>query len=118
MNEIPAMSIIYKDSLIEITGQEIVFYNYYYPSCRAKRVLLNDIDWVNIKQPSFWGGSWRLWGTGDLRTWFPKDYKRPKRDRIFIAFLRNKCRRIGFTVEDSEKVIGILKIRGLLRETP
>ena len=112
------MSTLYTDSLIEITDQEIVFRNYYYPSCREKRVLLSDIECVKSKPPSFWGGSWRLWGTGDLRTWFPKDYKRPKRDRIFIVFLRNRFRRIGFTVEDSRQVIDILRDRGLLLETP
>lgn len=67
-------------------------------------------------QPGFWGGSWRIWGSGDLHTWFPLDGARPNRDRIFIMFLRNRYWRIGFTVEHSNEVTEILKGRGLLRE--
>jgi hypothetical protein len=62
------------------------------------------------------GGSWRIWGTGDFQTWFPLDGKRPRRDRIFVASLRDTSQRIGFTVEDSQKVAGILEERGLLRK--
>jgi hypothetical protein len=43
---------------------------------------------------------------------------RPNRDRLFVAFLRGRFRRIGFTVEDSKKVIEVLKARGLLHVTP
>jgi hypothetical protein len=109
------MSAIYKDRLIEITDGEIVFHRYYFPFGGDKHVPLSRIENVQIKQPSFWGGSWRLWGTNDLRTWFPLDNRRPKRDRIFIASLRGTSRRIGFTVEDSQKVSGILKEQGLLQ---
>ena len=112
------MSTIYNDSLIEINDQEVVFHRYYFPFSGDKRVPLSRIESIQVRPPSLFNGSWRLWGTGDLRTWFPKDYKRPSRDRIFVAFLRDSFRRIGFTVEDSQKVISILQERGLLRGTP
>jgi hypothetical protein len=108
---------IYKDSLIEVTDEEIVFHRYYFPLGGDRHVPLSQIESVQVRQPSFLGGSWRLWGTGDFRTWFPQDNKRPSRDRIFVASLRNSYRRIGFTVEDSQMVTTIFKERGLLQET-
>jgi len=107
------MSAIYQDQLIEITGQEVVFHRYYFPSGSDKHLPLSRIANVRVRP----GGSWRLWGTGDLRTWFPQDNARPGRDRVFIISLRDSFRRIGFTAEDSNKVAAFFKERGLLLET-
>lgn len=112
------MSAIYKDSLIEITDQEVVFQRYYFPIGGAKHVPLRLIERVQARPASFWGGSWRIWGSGDLRTWFPCDGARPIRDVIFVAYLHSRFRRIGFTVEDSKKVTEVLKARGLLQDPP
>ena len=49
-------------------------------------------------------------------TWFPRDWRRPSRDRIFYMTFPNKRRRIGFTVEDSHPVTDILRDKGLLRQ--
>jgi hypothetical protein len=111
------MNTIYKDSLVEVTDEEIVFHSYYFPFGGDKRVPLSRIATVQVRQPSFFGGKWRIWGSGDFTTWFPCDGNRPGRDRIFIASLRDSSRKIGFTVEDSERVTSILKERGLLEET-
>ena len=110
------MGTTYKDSLIEITDQEVVFHCYYFPFGGDKHVPLSQIESVQVREPSVFGGSWRLWGTGDFQTWYPRDMERPKRDRIFVAFLRGRFRRIGFTVEDSQKATEVLKERGLLHE--
>ena len=112
------MSTLYKDGLIEITDQEVVFHRYYFPFACDKHVPLSQIENVQVRPPSFWGGSWRIWGSGDFRTWFPLDDARPSRDRIFIAFLRGHFCRIGFTVEHSEEVTEVLKERGLVHATP
>ena len=45
--------------------------------------------------------------------WFPFDWHRPSRDRIFRAALRNG-KAIGFTVEESPRVIGALRGLGLI----
>jgi hypothetical protein len=110
------MSTLYKDSLVEVTDQEIVFRRYYFPFGSARHVPLSQIANILARPPSLVGGSWRIWGTGDFQTWFPLDGKRPRRDRIFVASLRDTSQRIGFTVEDSQKVAGILEERGLLRK--
>ena len=110
------MSATYKDGLVEITDREMVFQRYYFPFGNAKHVPLGDIERIEVRKPSVLGGSWRLWGSGDFRTWFPLDGARPGRDRIFITYLRGRSRRIGFTVEHSDEVMAVLKERGLLRE--
>src|SRR5712691_5522554 len=81
------MSTLYKDGLIEITDQEVVFHRYYFPFGGDKHVPLNQIESVQVKPPSVSFGSWRIWGGGP-RTWFPLDGARPSRDAIFVAFLR------------------------------
>jgi hypothetical protein len=110
------MSTLYKDGLVEITDQEIVFHRYYFPFGGDKHVPLRDIESVEARPPSFWGGSWRIWGSGDFRTWFPLDGARPNRDRLFFTNLRGRSRRIGFTVEHSEAAAQVLKEHGLLRD--
>jgi len=110
------MEVLYQDSLVEITDEGMVFQRYYFPFGNACRVPWNQIESVQVRQPSVFGGSWRLWGTGDFRTWYPMDSKRPSRDRIFVAQLRGRFRRIGFTVEDSQKVLNLLSERGLVRQ--
>jgi hypothetical protein len=111
-----SMNILYKDGLIEITDQELVFRRYYFPFGGRKHIPLSQIESVRAKQPSISFGSWRIWGGGP-RTWFPLDWSRPRRDTIFTAILRGRFLRIGFTVEDSRSVKSILRERGLLRET-
>ena len=111
------MATLYKDALVEITDQEIVFHRYYFPCAGDKHVPLSQIESVQVRPPSVWGGSWRIWGSGDLRTWFPLDGARPSRDRIFVTYLRGCFRRIGFTVEHSDAVTEVLKQRGLLQTT-
>ena len=112
------MNTLYKDGLIEITDREMVFKNYYFPFGTARRIPLGQIAGIQARTPSFFGGSWRIWGTGDFRTWFPLDGARPGRDLIFILYLRDRFRRIGFTVEHSPEAAGVLKQLGLLQENP
>ena len=110
------MSTLYKDGLVEISDQAVIFHRYYLFG-GDRRVPLSQIESVQVRPPSIWFGSWRIWGGGP-RTWFPLDWRRPSRDAIFVAYLRDCFMCIGFTVEDSQCVKSILRERGLLRETP
>ena len=111
------MSTVYKDSLVEITDQEVVFHRYYFPFGGEKHVPLSQIERVQVRKPSIWFGKWRIWGGGPW-TWFPMDGARPSRDTIFVAILRGCFTRIGFTVEDSKEVSEVFKKRGLLQPAP
>ena len=116
LRPIHASRTLYQDQLIAITDHEIVFHRYYFPFGGDRHVPFSDIESIQVRPPSLLGGSWRLWGSGDFRTWFPQDFARPSRDRIFILLLRGRFNRIGFTVEDSPRVIEIMKERGFSPE--
>jgi len=105
---------MYDDNLIEIIDGCIRLKNYYFPFLTSKTVRLDQIMRIDLYKPSGRTGSWRLWGTGDFRTWFPLDISRPKRDLIFIMTLRRKWIRVGFTVENSDRVQMILREKGLI----
>ena len=106
--------IIYSDKLVEMTTDTIAFRNYYFPF-GAKCIDLSNVDSIEIKEPTLLNGKWRIHGSGDFKTWFPRDWKRPSRDKIFIMNLSNSHRRIGFTVEDSAKAISIFKDKYLIK---
>ncbi len=100
--------VIYKDKLIVITANSILFKNYYFPGT-SKRVPFEQINSVAVEHASISTGKWRFWGTRDLTTWYPLDIRRPKRDEIFLMSLVGKKNRIAFTTENSEAVRHILE---------
>ena len=110
-----ASEVIYSDKLVEITEDYILFRNYHFPF-GSRRVAFSEVDGVVAKEPTWSNGKWRIHGTGDFLTWFPRDWRRPSRDRIFFISFPRRRRRIGFTVEDSQTVANILRDRGLLRQ--
>jgi ABC-type phosphate transport system substrate-binding protein len=105
---------IYRDNLVEISNGSITFFNYYYPSSKNLTVKFNEIEKFEVKEPTLLTGKYRFWGTGNFITWYPKDFKRNTRDHIFFLFRRNKKIRIGFTVENSQQVISILKSKKMI----
>ena len=105
---------IYKDNLVAISNESITFFNYYYPSCKSLTVKFIEIEKIEIKEPSLLAGKYRYWGTGNFVSWYPKDFKRGMRDNIFFLFRKNKKLRIGFTVENSQEVISILKSKNII----
>lgn len=112
-----AINNLYEDKLVVINDESITLKDYYFPSSKPKKVLLKDIKLLEVNLPSLATGKWRIQGSGDLRTWFPMDIHRPKRDKIFFMKLKNQWIQIGFTVEDSEKVIKIFQEKGLLHQS-
>jgi hypothetical protein len=109
-----AADAIYSDSLVTIMKKSILFKRYgFFEGDRL--VLFSEIEKIVVKKPSLWNGKFRFHGTGDFKAWFPKDFQRYKRDKIFFAFIRNKWWRIGFTVENSDEVIRIFREKGLIK---
>jgi hypothetical protein len=104
----------YSDKLVEITEQGILFRHYYFPFGN-KFVQFEELDFVEALEPTVRNGLLRFHGTGDFRTWFPADYGRAGRDKIFLVHLKNKWRRIGFTAENSWIVKKILEERGFIK---
>ena len=105
---------IYQDKLVKVFSDSILLKNYYLLSIGSKRIPFDRIRTITVEKPTLFTGKWRLQGSGDLRTWFPLDAERPKRDRVFLVTLLDKRTRIGFTVEHSDEVLRILKEKGLI----
>ena len=113
MNE----NILYSDKLIEIRNDSILFHNYYFPIPSDKTAKFDEIENFFTVTPTIINGKYRYWGSGDFILWFPLDTQRSKRDIIFILHRKNKKIKIGFTVEDSEKVTDLLKDKVTLNKT-
>jgi len=107
-------AIIYEDRLVSITNESITFFSYSFPLGESRRVFFRDIEHITATKPTVFNGKWRIWGSGNLRTWFPLDIRRPSRDMIFVATLKTKGFSIGFSVEDSQKAIDFFRIHRLL----
>lgn len=106
--------ILYADSLVTITENAITFRNYSL-LLKPRRVNFTDIDHIDMLEPTLATGKWRMWGSGNFSMWFPMDSSRSSRDRIFHAYLKTRGMNIGFTVENSGRVIPILRSKGLIR---
>jgi len=102
---------VYSDSLVQVTENGIQFRYYYFP-VGTKFVRFSDILRVDKRLPSLWNGKWRLWG-GSFRIWFPKDWRRPQRSCIFFLRLATQKTRIGFTVENPDRFMEVMKSKGL-----
>jgi len=104
---------LYGDRLVEIHRDAILFRHYFFPT-GDRRVPLAEILRVEALRPTTGTGRWRVHGTSDGRTWFPRDWKRATRDTVFVAHLKDSADRIGFTVEDSARARRVLQDLGLL----
>jgi hypothetical protein len=93
----------------------MIFKQYYFPTMREKIVRLVDIENISVQPLTIGNGKLRLHGTGNIKTWYPKDNSRPGRDKVFFATLKNQWINIGFTVENSNRVEKILKDKKLLK---
>ncbi len=109
--------VTYEDKLVKIFSDSILLKNYYLFSLGSKRIRFDRIRTITVEKLTLFSGKWRLQGSGDLRTWFPLDPKRPKRDKVFLVTLLDRRIRIGFTVEHSDEVLQILKGKGLIQAT-
>jgi hypothetical protein len=110
-----AENIIYKDNLTEISNDSILIKNYYFPIIGSKRVLFKNIESVTAEQPSLSNGKFRIWGTRNFATWYPMDFFRSRRDKIFIINLVGKTISVGLTVKSSEAVFQIFEKNGLMK---
>jgi hypothetical protein len=109
------MAVLYTDTLVELTDEELILNHYYYPWGGSKRIRLDEIEAIIEKKPALFNGKWRIWGTGSFRIWFARDNHRPTRDAIYYVKIKHKYLKAGFTVEHAAIFSGILANKGLLR---
>lgn len=80
---------LYFDKIIEIHDDSIVLKNFF-PGMSNRKIVYKDIDHIKVLVPNVWNGKYRISGTGDFRSWFNVDGKRPKRDKLFLIFRKKK----------------------------
>src|SRR3954467_9607150 len=98
------MKQLYSDRLVMLSDAGLTLKRYSCPSgCRT--IDLPHIERIRVLRPTLTNGQWRLWGTGNLKTWFPLDLHRPGRERVFLLNLKGQWRQIGFTVERWEEFL-------------
>ena len=102
---------LYSDALVEVDEEGIRLRGYYFPF-GSKFVAFSRIARIVAESPTLRNGRWRIWGSGNLRTWFARDWKRPRREAIFIIHPKAGWWRMAFTVEDSGCLRRVLADRG------
>ena len=92
---------LYSDKLVDLFSDRLVLKSYYFPLGNSKQIQLTDISSIEILLPSITTGKYRIWGSGNLSTWFPLDSGRGRRDKIFHISLSSQKIKVSFTVEHS-----------------
>ncbi len=110
------MSIQYHDGYADVFEDSIVIKKYYFPIPLSKRIDFNEIESISIETPNIKNGKWRIWGSGNLNTWFPLDFDRHKRNKMFIISIKDKRFKIGLTVTNPDKLTHMLGKYNLLAE--
>ncbi len=100
------------DSLVQIIEDSLIVKHYYFSGI-SKQIPLNKIASIQALQPSLFTGQLRIWGMGLQPIWFAMDWKRPSRELIFVANIKDNSLRCGFTAESSADVIRELSERGI-----
>lgn len=109
------MSALYEDSLVQLTDTALTLKHYYYPRGGSKTIKLDDIEEVVEKKPTLFNGKGRLWGTGNFRVWFARDFQRFQRDAIYTVKIKRKFVKAGFSVENSAAFSSLLADKVTLR---
>ncbi len=93
--------ILYNDPFVTLRSDILIIKNYYFPFGKCKTINISDIESVSIEPLTLLTGKYRIWGSGNLKMWFPMDGGRMKRDRVFIFQLRMQKIFPAVTVKDS-----------------
>lgn len=107
-------NIVYHDRYVEIYPTHMILNGFYFGPIGRKQIDFDSVSSIEALGLDFWKGRYRIQGTGDFKTWFAHDIRRPSRDRAFIVRRAGKWWRIGFSCEDFDKVAALFEAKGLL----
>lgn len=106
--------IVYNDRYLEIYPEHMILNGFFLGPIGRKKISFNSIDAIKEVRLNVWKGSYRIQGTGDFKTWFTHDINRSSKEKVFILHRDHKWWRVGFSVEDFDKVAAIFESKGLL----
>jgi hypothetical protein len=99
--------VLYADRVLQLYGDGLYFPVYYFP-WGGRFVPFADVERIECLRPTLLSGKWRLWGTSNLKMWFPLDARRNTREVIFHLYHKGRRGGIGFTAENSHRVRELL----------
>jgi hypothetical protein len=101
---------------VDVSDEEMIIKKFYFPIPFSKKIKINQIESISIQNPELLNGKLRIWGSGDLKTWFPLDFGRSKRNKIFIIKTKGNQFKIGLTVNNPEEFIQRINKYNLIQQ--
>lgn len=100
--------VLYDDGLVTLDSDGLTIQGYYFPLGTSKR-----IPYVQIKGVQEWRmgpltGKGRVWGSGDLRHWWPLDWRRSEKEKALILDLGTGWMP-AITPDDPDRVLALLQ---------
>jgi len=88
----------YEDSLVLLTPDYLLLRRYYFPIPFPKKIPLEQIEEIDSSPVRLLSGGLRLWGASDPRYWYPLDFLRFGREKIYTLHLKDQFVSPRFTV--------------------
>ena len=100
--------LLYDDGLVQLAADGLTLRRYYFPLGTSKHIPYARIRGVQARRMGLWSGKGRLWGSGDLRHWFPLDLRRPRKETLLILDLGAWVRPV-ITPADPDRLLALLR---------
>jgi hypothetical protein len=100
--------ILYDDRLVQLNSDGLTIRRYYFPLGTSKHIPYAHIKGVQQWHMGPWTGKGRLWGSGDLRHWFPLDLHRPWKEKALILDLGTWVQPV-ITPDDPNRFLTLLQ---------
>ena len=100
--------ILYDDGLVQLNSDGLIIRRYHFPLGTSKHIPYAQIKGVQPWSMGLWTGKGRLWGSGDLRHWFPLDLRRPWKEKALILDIGTWVRPV-ITPDDPDQVLALLQ---------
>ena len=106
----PMKQTLYDDGLVQLDADGLTIRRYYFPLGTSKHIPYARIQGVQERHMGALTGKGRLWGSGDLRHWFPLDLRRPQKEKALVLDVGKSVSPV-ITPEDPERVLALLQER-------
>jgi hypothetical protein len=100
--------VLHDDGLVKLDLDGLTIRRYYFPLGTSKRIPYARIKGVQERRMGALTGKGRLWGSGDLRHWFPLDPSRPQKEKALVLDVGKWVRPV-ITPEDPDRVLALLQ---------
>src|SRR5262249_1744221 len=100
--------VLYDDGLVKLDLDGLTIRRYYFPLGTSKRIPYARIKGVQERHMGALTAHAPLWGSSDLRHWFPLDLRRSQKEEALILEVGTWVSPV-ITPEDPERVLALLQ---------